>query len=128
MQDTNNALPPRWKDCSNVYPSVQEIVSALQDPGKSITTKRGGHEHPSHKYPLMEKLATKVYTSIRNLYKPDGLTKNVSRGKNPPLKEIMQSRIHMDVTELHQFFHSCAKDGKVSLSLGVSFMVVLIWP
>jgi hypothetical protein len=106
----------KWRDKVAVYPPFHEIVTALQDVGKAETAKKKGKDVPRHKYPLIEKLASKIFVSIqREFNKPEGLTKNVSRGKVPLYKEIILARKHVDVSETAVVFHSYAKDGKVFL-------------
>jgi hypothetical protein len=95
---------------------MEEIAEALQDPGKQVTVKEKGTEQTRHKFPLMEKLAAKIFTNIqREFNKPDGLTKNVSRGKMPLLKEILMGCCHTDISETDPFFHRFGTEGKVYL-------------
>jgi hypothetical protein len=108
-------MSSRWKDNASVYPSAGEIAAALQDQGKVVVVKRKGGNLNKHRYPLIEKLASKVYAKIRQEFAPDGLTKNVSRGKTPLYKEILLSRRHVDVTETDPFFLEYTQDGKVFL-------------
>jgi hypothetical protein len=112
MSNNNGA---RWKDCSGIYPDIQEIAAALQDKGKHDTVKRKGKEQPRHKCPLIEKLGAKIYGLIREKLNPEGLTKNVTRDKGPLCKEILIARKHVDVTETAPVFHEVQKDGKVYL-------------
>ena len=72
--------PPKWKDCKEIYQLFDEIVEALNDKGQREIKKVRGKEVPEHNYPLMKKLALKIFTSINELYNnPDVLTKNASR-------------------------------------------------
>lgn len=108
------ASPTAWKDCVSLYPKPEEIVTALQDEGKQQIVKKKGGEVMRTRYAMMEKLAMKLYQGIMNHFnKPEGLTKNVSRGKQPLYQEIVLGRRHVDASELNPFFHECAKNGKV---------------
>ena len=83
-------LPPRWKHHAQVFPPADEIAHALQDKGKEVSTKQKGLQVVKHRYPLIERLAMKIYTKIFNTFnKPDCLTKNASRGKYPLVHEII---------------------------------------
>lgn len=104
-----------WKLCQPLYPTPEEIVLALQDVGKSEKVKRKGREITRQKYPLLEKLARKVYTNIQKEINPEGLTKNVSRGAQALYKEFVLLRKHVDISETNVFFHSYGKDGQVFL-------------
>mgnify|MGYP003323910904 CR=1 FL=1 len=53
-----------WKDCMDIYPPVAKIASALQDPGKKVPGRHKGKPIVKHKFPLIEKLATKMYNGI----------------------------------------------------------------
>jgi hypothetical protein len=109
----NNA-PNRWKDNPNVYPPFEEIVEALQDPGKEEKKVKKKKEVTYHRFPLIEKLALKVYKNILVMFnKPEGLTVNTSRGKVPLYQAIVLQRKHMDVNETPPVFHGYGKDGKV---------------
>jgi hypothetical protein len=107
--------PVRWKDCESIYPPEEEIVEALQDPGKNQQVKRKGRDVSIHRYPLIEKLAGKIFGFIQKEFKPDGLTKNSTRGKQPLLQEILLSRKHFDLSECPPAFHRFGKEGKVYL-------------
>ena len=109
------SLPPAWKDNNNLYPPAEEIATALQDTGKRHTMKQKGREVSIHKYPLIDKLALKLYTAIVSLYKPDGVTKNKTRGRQFLYKDLVQSRRHRDISETDPFFHQFGKEGKVFL-------------
>ena len=109
-----NATPPAWKDNDNIYPPAAEIAAALQDMGKRQVVKQKGREVPIHKYPMIDKLAGKIYASILSLYNnPEGLTKNKTRGKQFLYRDIIQSCRHRDISESDPFFHQFGKDGKV---------------
>jgi hypothetical protein len=130
MSTNSGESNTKWSQSATIYPPFEEIIKSLQDPGKSVTVKKGGgREYSSHKYPLMEKLATKVFTAIQRNLNPEGLTKNVSRGKIPLFKEMLLSRKHVDISETHSAFHPYGKDGKVFLigndpiHAGLSFAV-----
>ena len=100
-------LPQEWYKNQEIYPDAVEIAKALQDLGKK--DKKG-----KQKYPLLEKLAAKLYSNIQRLYNnPDGLTKNVSRGKMPLVQGIAMLRKHKDIHETDSSFHSYRKEGKV---------------
>ena len=52
-----------------------------------------------NRFPLLEKLAQKLYCAIAKEYRnPEGLTVNASRGKQPLLKEMILSRRHVDAS------------------------------
>jgi hypothetical protein len=111
-----NRTTRRWKDNASIYPDVREIVVALQDPGVMENRKEKGKDVRRYKYPLLDKLAGKIYKNIyTNENKPDGLTKNPTRGKQPLYKEMVLSRKKIDLHETPEFFHEFAKDGKVFL-------------
>jgi hypothetical protein len=113
MSQSNAA---RWRDNEKIYPPAQEIATALQDLGMRHVTKQKGKEVTKHKYPLIDKLAGKVYSSILTEFNnPEGVTKNKTRGKQFLYKDIVQSRRHRDISESDPFFHSYGKDGKVYL-------------
>jgi hypothetical protein len=104
-----------WKSCEALYPSPEEIVGALQDVGRSETVNKKGREITRQRYPLLEKLARKIYSTIQKEINPEGLTKNVSRGAQALYKEIVLLRRHVDISETNLFFHSYGKDGQVFL-------------
>jgi hypothetical protein len=104
----------QWKDCSAVYPSFEEITTAIQDLGKHQVVKVKGREQRQHRYPLVEKLASKVYSSILlEFNNPEGLTKNVHRGKMTLVREIIIRRRHTDISETDSLFHPYGIEGKV---------------
>jgi hypothetical protein len=113
MSDANNTT--HWKDVASLYPPAEDIVKALQDRGKKQLKKNKGKDVERHVFPLLEKLAGKLFAAIQSAIKPPGLTVNPSRGKQPLYKELVLSRRHVDVTETDPFFHSYARDGKVYL-------------
>jgi hypothetical protein len=103
-----------WKDCKAVYPPIEEICTALQDLGKHQVVKIKGKEVRQHRYPLVEKLAAKIYASIQGAFSnPEGLTKNVSRGKMTLVRDIIIRRRYTDIAETDPFFHKYGNDGKV---------------
>ena len=105
-EDNNNQPRTLWKDCKAIYPPKEEIASALQDRGNVQSTRSKGKEIKKHKFPLIEKLAAKIYTAIQREFKnPKCLTQNVSRGKLPLAKVIVVHRSLKDITETHPFFH-----------------------
>lgn len=105
----------KWKDCAAVYPSAEEIAIALQDEGQGKSVKEKGSQSERYRYPLIDKLARKIYTSIQKHFNnPEGLTKNVSRGKESLYKEIILGRKLMELSEVPPFFHKFAgKEGRV---------------
>jgi hypothetical protein len=106
----------KWKDCPLIYPPSDEIALALQDVGKSEKATRKGREVQLHKFPLIEKLARKIYNAIQKEFKnPVGLTKNVTRGSKGLYQELVMLRKHVDAVETDPFFHKYSKDGKVFL-------------
>jgi hypothetical protein len=105
----------KWKDCINIYPLGEEIAKALQDAGKKETAKKKGREFEWQRFPLIETLARKIYTSIQKQFNPEGLTKIVSRGAQLLYKELVMLRKHVDSTEADVFFHRFSKYGKVFL-------------
>ena len=109
----DNVASIRWKDNASVYPEAEEIVVALQDAGKRVVVKRKGSETYKHKYPLDEKLANKIYGSIQKVINPEGLTQNITRGREPLLRDIIILRRSTDVHKTDPFFHRHGKDGKV---------------
>ena len=97
-----------------IYPPAEEIATALQDLGKRHTVKQKGKEVTIHKYPLVDKLAAKLYGAILSAYNnPEGMTKNKTRGRQFIYKDIVMSRRHRDVHETDPFFHKFGSDGKV---------------
>jgi len=108
-----NAPTTRWKDNALLYPPAEEICKALQDPGKIVNVKEKGVTVHKHKFKDADKLAQKVFNSIKEIYKPESFGKHKSRGKIPLLKEIILNRKHRDASELDVFFHQFAKDGRV---------------
>ena len=109
MEDTS-----LWKDCAALYPPPEEIAKALQDQGTVKKEKKGGKEVSKHRFPLVEKLVSKMHNAIyKEFNKPDGLTKNSTRGRVPLLKDLTLNRRHVDISETDPFFHPYGKDGKV---------------
>lgn len=111
--DASVSIAVRWKDSNGICPSPEEIVEALQDTGKRETAKRKGKEVTHHECPQLEKLSAKLHTNTRKHLNPEGLTKNVSRGKWPLCREIALSRRHVDVVETGPFFHPLGVGEKV---------------
>ena len=107
--------PQNWCDCRELYPKPEEIATALQDVGTRKKHTRKGKEEYKTKFTLIEKLGVEIYNNIQKVYKPEGLDKNVSRGKIPLCLEIIQRRRHCDINETDAFFHQFGKDGKVFL-------------
>ena len=102
-----------WKDCMDIYPPAAEIASALQDPGKKVPGRHKGKPIVKHKFPLIEKLATKLYNEILHHFGNHGVvTKNNTRGKQPLFKEILIARRHTDVAMTDPFFPSLPRRWK----------------
>lgn len=110
---TMSDLPVRWKDNASIYPDPQEIARCLQEPGVASTRKRNKKDVPCTKFPLIDKLAVKIYKSIQEQYNPEGLTKNVTRGKERLVQGLVLHRRHADVSHVNTFFHQFQVDGKV---------------
>jgi hypothetical protein len=108
-----DALPENWSDCMAIYPDASEIATSLQDPGKKVMKIMNGTRQPVTTFPLIQKLCTKIYQSIRTIYNPDGLTKNATRGRESLAATILMARKLQDVTTLDPFFHKFAKNGQV---------------
>lgn len=113
--DNNNQTSIRWKNNPSIYPPVEEVAKALQDEGKSVKVKQKGREVNVYKYPVLDKLATKIATSIQRVINPEGLTKNITRARQPLLKELVLGRKHMDLSEVNPFFIPFGKNNKVFL-------------
>mgnify|MGYP000691392802 CR=1 FL=1 len=110
--------PPRWKDCVQIFPPTDEIVKALQDPGKIVACRtKAGKEKGMKltKCDLLQKLAASVYRKIKDVYRPVGMTDNVSRGKQALVVDIINSRKAFDTTDVMMEFHPYNKAGKVLL-------------
>ena len=56
----NNAAVEEWHKVASIYPSPEEIATALQDAGKEKVVKNKKGQVTQHRFPLMEKLATDV--------------------------------------------------------------------
>ena len=98
----------------DIYPPVAKIAAALQDRGKEVPGKHKGKPIVKHKFPLVEKLAAKLYNGILlHFGNPEGLTKNATQGKLPLFQEIVLGRHHTDVAMTDPFFHPYQEDGKV---------------
>lgn len=111
MSDT---VGSEWHKCKAIYPPAAEIASALQDPGEGKTVKQKKKEVVKHKFPRVEKLAAKIYRAIqREFSNPEGLTSNVSRGKQVLHQSLIICRRAVDTSDTHPFFHEHGKDGKV---------------
>ena len=106
-------LPELWSDHPDIFPSPSEIAAALQDPGKSQIKVVKGARQPVTTFPRIQKLCTKLYTQIQTIYKPEGLTKNSTRGRDALVSLILMHRSRKDVTSLDLFFHSFAIGGQV---------------
>jgi hypothetical protein len=105
--------PSKWADCTSIYPPAEEIAAALQDEGKDKTLKKKNQHVTEWKYPLIEKLAGKVFAAIQQQFNPEGFSKNATRAKQPLYKEIVVARKHVDINKTHPFFHKYGKEGKV---------------
>jgi hypothetical protein len=107
------ALPEQWCDNPDIYPDTQEILTALQDLGKKQLKVINGNRQEVTSYTLIQKLSTKIYQNIQSIYKPDGLTKNTSRGRESLAGLVLMSRRLIDVTSLDVSFHRFARNGQV---------------
>ena len=116
MASASGPPPLLWRDCEDLCPPADEIALALQDLGeKKKMTKKGKETHIT-KHAAVEKLAAKIWNNINRVcMKPDGMTKNVTRGKMPLALEILQRRRHVDLNEVSTFFHKYGQQGKVYL-------------
>jgi hypothetical protein len=113
-QAGNNNLPHYWCECASVYPDPTEIALALQDPGKDIVKLVNGVRAKSTTFPLIQRLCTKIYQQIQHIYKPDGLTKNTTRGRESLAGFVIMARKLTDVANVDAFFHQFAnKNGLV---------------
>ena len=90
-------------------------MKALQDPGVQRKQKKKEKEVLVTKFSLIEKLGSKIFKSIGEIYKPEGWDKNVSRGRSPLCQQLIMRRDAKDVCETDPFFHLYAQDGKVYL-------------
>jgi hypothetical protein len=107
------ALPDLWCECMDIYPDAQEIATALQDPGKRHSKTVNGSQQQVSTFPLIQKICTKIYQRIQTLYNPDGLTKNITRGRESLTSLVLLSRKLTDAMYLDVFFHRFAKNGQV---------------
>jgi len=110
--------PPRWKDCAEIYPPRDEKIKALQDVGKVVASRtKAGKEANLKltKYTLIEKLASHIYRKIKDIYKPAGLTENVSRGKHALVIDIINYQKAFDMADVRIEFHPFNNQGKVLL-------------
>lgn len=107
------SLPEFWSDCPDVYPEPKEIALALQDPGKEVVKMVNGVRQPCTTYPLIQKLCLRIYQQIQALYKPEGLTKNSTRGRESLAGFVTMARKLTDAMNLDVFFHPYAKNGQV---------------
>lgn len=112
-QPTDEPPPLEWKECKALYPPKDEIARAFQDAGQRKEYTKKGKKFYQTRFPEIEKLTVKVWNKIMEIYNPDGMPKNVTRGKTPLLKEIVLRRKHVDASDLDIFFHPHSKDGKV---------------
>lgn len=110
---SRDSLPEFWSDCKTIYPDSSEIAAALQDPGKKVMKIVNGTRQPNTSFPLIQKLCTKIYQAIQSIYNPDGLTKNVTRGREALASLILCLRKTQDVTNLDPFYHKYAVKGQV---------------
>jgi hypothetical protein len=106
-------LPDMWCHCPDIYPDAVEIVTALQDPGKQVFKIVNGTRQPVTTFPLIQKICTKIYQQIQAVYKPEGLTKNITRGRESLASLVLMSRKLTDAMNLDLFFHPFAKNGQV---------------
>ena len=115
LQSTNRtgALPELWCQCRDIYPPAKEIVEALQDPGRTQKKVIKGCQQNVTTFPRIQKLCSKIYSQIQTIYKPSGLTKNVSRGREALATLVLMYRKAQDVIHLDSFFHQFARAGMV---------------
>ena len=92
-----------------------EIALTVQDPGKPYSAKEKGKSVTRYKYPLLEKLSSKLCTSIERQFPDSPLTKNQTRLKKALVFHITSSRKHVDAVEQDPFYLPFSKDGKVFL-------------
>ena len=110
--------PPRWKDCAAVYPPSEDIYKALQDVGKVVACKTKAGKLRGMKLTKcdqIQKIAAHVYRKIKDIYRPAGLTDNVSRGKHALVLDIVNYRKAFDTTDVRMEFHQHNSNGKVLL-------------
>jgi len=114
-----SGLPSRWKDNPEIFPDFAAMAEAMQDPGKvksgakSKAEKKTGVQR--RQFELDGKLATVTFKNILQLHKPQGITVNVSRGKEPLAIEIVTSRRHVDTCDTQMAFHAYGKERKVCI-------------
>lgn len=96
-----------------MYPPPSEIIDALQDPGKTVMKVLNGVRQPVAIFPLVQKLSSKIYQQIQMVYKPEGLTKNTTRGRESLNSLILMARKLTDAMHLDAFFHKYAVNGQV---------------
>jgi hypothetical protein len=106
-------LPDMWCECVDIYPDADEIATALQDAGKRHSKVVNGSRQQVSTFPLIQKVCTKIYQRIQSIYKPEGLTKNISRGRESLTSLVLLSRKLTDAMYLDTFFHRYAKNGQV---------------
>ena len=104
---TQTRLPEFWGDCPDIYPDRHEIFQALQDLGRKQTKVVSGCPQQVTTFPLIQKLSTKIYQKIQSIYKPEGLTKNQTRGR-----ESLAALILVLESSLFQFGGLCRQQWK----------------
>jgi len=94
------------------------MIKALQDTGKVVACQtKAGRERGMKltKYDLIQKLAAHIYRKIKDIYKPVGLTENVSQGKHALVLDIVNYCKAFDTTDVRIEFHEYNNRGKVLL-------------
>eukprot|EP00980_Cylindrotheca_fusiformis_P018205 scaffold5895_cov150-Cylindrotheca_fusiformis.AAC.2 len=105
----------RWKDDTSIFPSLEFILECLQDQGQQITKTDSttGQTLKVARYKKLGKLATQVYQAIIKKFEPEGLTKNISRGKDSLLKGLIGNRKEFCVSITPRSFHPYQQEGQV---------------
>ncbi len=76
---TTPTASARWKDCDDIYPTPEEIASALQDAGSAVPARERGRDTAAQtKYKKIDKLASAVCTKILNKFQPDTSTQRTA--------------------------------------------------
>lgn len=93
-------------DDPQLYPSVDALLTALQDPGKRA--KNGVMQ-----YPLLMKVLGDTQKVLKKKYSGYGMPKNPTDCKKFMAYHIVRVRTHRDDVSLPEYFRQYAKDGKV---------------
>ena len=87
---TNNIIKPKnWCDNEEIYPDIDVLCAALQDPGKESKSKTSCNKT---RFPKLEALAKTLFMKISYHYPNGRLGKNVSRDKMPIVGCILEHR------------------------------------